>query len=155
VSNWIKVMLICSVCFVLLIVAAVGLGAYWLSKHKNELLESGMSARREGAEFGRKSDDQGCLAEGLRRHRERHGFGDAILNNLFLNGCFETTRPTGTFCEGVPRSSEMMESIRWRIKKCADERLSDSYCGNLFAEVQKYCDSDKAHSKSPSQTPSR
>ncbi len=146
-SNWIKALLISGVCLVLLIIAAIGLGAYWLSRHKNEILESGMNARKEGAEFGRRTDDHGCLAEGLRRHREHHGFSDAILNNLFLSGCLDATRPTEDFCEGVPRSSEMMESIRWRLKKCTDENLSDSYCGNLFAEVQKHCDSDKARPK--------
>lgn len=146
-SNWIKALLISAVCFVLLIIAGVGFGVYWFSKHKNELIETGMNARKEGAEFGKKTDDQGCLAEGLRRHRERQGFSDAILNNLFLAGCFDTARPTATFCEGVPRSSEIIESARWRVKKCTDENLSDNYCANLYAEVQKYCDSDKAHSR--------
>jgi hypothetical protein len=145
-SNWIKAILIFSVCVVLLIIAVVGLGAYWWTKHKDELVERGLNTRKEGAEFGKKTDDAGCLAEGLRRHRAHHGFSDAILNNLFLGGCFEAARPTSGFCDGVPQTKEMMESVRWRLKKCTDEGLSDSYCGNLFGEVQKYCESDKARS---------
>jgi hypothetical protein len=140
-SNWIKVILIISVCFVLLIVGVIGLGAYWWSRHKDELIGSAKNARTEGAAFGRKTDAQGCLDEGVRRHKEHHGFSDSILNNLFLGGCFEATRPTSGFCDGVPRSTEMMESVRWRLKRCTDAGLSDNYCGNLFAEVQKYCDS--------------
>jgi hypothetical protein len=147
-STWVKALLIIAVCFVLLIVGVVGFGAYWLSRHKDQLVKSAENARSDGAAFGRATDNQGCLAEALRRHKEHHGFSDAILNNLFIDGCFEASRPTGGFCDGVPRLSELTESVRWRLKRCTEAGLSDSYCGNLFGEVQKYCESDKARSAS-------
>lgn len=147
-STWIKALLIISICFVLLIVGVVGFGAYWLSTHKDELIRSAESARADGAAFGRRTDNQGCLTEVLRRHKEHHGFSDAILNNLFISGCLDASRPTSGFCDGVPKTSEMTASVSWRLKKCTDAGLSDSYCGNLFGEVQKYCESDKAKSAS-------
>jgi hypothetical protein len=146
--TWVKALLIIGICFVLLIVGVVGFGAYWLSKHKDELVKSAEDARADGAAFGQQTDNQGCLSEVLRRHKEHHGFSDAILNNLFLGGCLEASRPTSGFCDGVPKTSEMTESVRWRLRKCTEAGLSDSYCGNLFGEVQKYCESDKAKSAS-------
>ena len=142
-SSWLKAILIISLCFVVLIIGAVGLGAYWLTKHKDELMKSAESARADGVEFGRKTDNQGCLSEVLRRHREHHGFSDSIVNNLFLTGCLEASRPTAGFCDDVPKSTEILESARWGIRKCTEENLSDSYCGQIFSQVQRYCDSHR------------
>lgn len=147
-STWIKALLIISICFVLLIVGVVAFGAYWLSTHKDELVKTAENARADGAAFGARTDNQGCLTEVLRRHKEHHGFSDAILNNLFLSGCLQASRPTSGFCDGVPKTSEIKDSVSWRLKKCTDAGLSDSYCSNLFGEVQKYCESDKAKSAS-------
>ncbi|HEV2913696.1 MAG TPA: hypothetical protein VGX92_10495 [Pyrinomonadaceae bacterium] len=145
--TWLKALLIISLCVVLLIIGAVGLGAYWFTKHKDELLKSAQSARAEGVELGRKTDNQGCLSEALRRHREHPGFSDAIANNLFLNGCLDASRPTTGFCDGVPRSTEFIESTRWAVRKCTEENLSDSYCGQIFTQVQKYCDTHREETK--------
>jgi hypothetical protein len=44
-SDWLKAILIISLCFALLVIGAVGLGAYWWTKHRGELMKSAQSAR--------------------------------------------------------------------------------------------------------------
>lgn len=145
-STAVKVMLIVIALILLAVFAIAGLGAYWWSQNGQRLVEGVQQARNEGLTFGRSTDNAGCLNEALSRHRAHHGFSDAISNNLFLNGCLETSRPTAGFCEGVPPSDEFGATVGWQMEQCREAGISDNYCGQLFQQVQQHCERRNASS---------
>ena len=136
-----KVILIIGVCLVLLVVAGVGVGIYWWKHHSQEFIAAGKQAMDEGREFGRHTDNDGCLAEGVARTKRESGFSAAIARDLSLRACLEASRPTPGFCTGVPARNELIKSATWQAQKCRDAGLdADSYCSQLFSEVQQFCD---------------
>src|SRR5207237_5384791 len=93
-----KVILIIGVCLVLLIVAGVGAGVYWWKHHGQEFITASKQAMDEGQEFGRHTDNDGCVAETVARTKREQNFSAAIAHNLFLRGCLDASRPTPNFC---------------------------------------------------------
>lgn len=139
-STGIKVILIVAALVLLLVVSIAGFGVYWWTQHGQGMIERAQNARNEGQEFGRQTDNAGCLNEALTRHRARPNFSDAIANNLFLNGCLETSRRTPGFCDGVPRADEFQATINWQLQRCREANLQDNYCGQIFQQVQRHCE---------------
>jgi len=85
------------------------------------------------------------LNEALSRLRARPGFTDAIANNLFLNGCLESSRPTAGFCEGVPRGGEFRATIEWQAEQCREANFeNNNLCGQIFQQVQQHCERSAA-----------
>jgi hypothetical protein len=146
VSTGGKVLLTIACIFIALIVVAAVLfsvGAYWFTQNKDRIAAGAKKSMEDGAAFGRQTDNQGCVDEALARHKRDNGFTSAIANNLFLQGCLRASRPTPNFCDAVPRQSEITKSISWRLDKCAEAGVNDQYCGNLFAQVQTFCESKR------------
>lgn len=139
-SAGVKAILIIVALVMLVVLAITGMGVYWWSQHGQRLVEGVQNAQTEGEAFGRQTDNAGCLEEILSRHRAHHDFSDALPNSLFLNGCLRTSRPTTGFCEGVPRGNEFGATIEWQMQQCRQANLTDSYCGQLFQQVQQHCE---------------
>ncbi len=140
-ASFLKALLVVGVILILLaIIAGVG-GYYWYSKHGRQFVESTRKARDEGVEFGEETDDQGCLAEALARHKRLSGFGDAIAQNVFLAGCFSSSETTDGFCDDVPKRLGLIATATWQTRKCAEAGFSDPFCRQIFAQVQQYCES--------------
>lgn len=139
-SKTVKIILAVCTTLVLLLVITVVAGYFVISHYGKGWMEAGERKMKDGAEFGVRTDNKGCLAEAIRRHRADDSITGSIGNNLFLRGCLESSRKTVNFCNGVPPESEFTKSIQWRLSKCRDENLNDSQCGQLFAQVQSYCD---------------
>ncbi|MCA1592149.1 MAG: hypothetical protein LC754_05765, partial [Acidobacteria bacterium] len=97
--TWAKVLLIVFVLLVLLVAGVVSFGVYVWRQHGPQLIESGKQTLTEGSEYGKTTDNQGCLTEGVARHRQSQGFGDLIKTNLFLRACLDASRPTPGFCD--------------------------------------------------------
>ena len=136
-----KVILIIGVCLVLLVVAGVGVGIYWWKHHSQEFIAAGKQAMDEGREFGRHTDNDGCLAEGVARTKRESGFSAAIAHNLFLRACLDASRPTPGFCTGVPPRNEIIKGATWVAERCRETGLAaDSYCSQMFQQVQQFCD---------------
>lgn len=139
-STTVKILLVLAACFLLSIVVIVGGAAYWWSQHSQEYLDAGKRSFEEGAAFGRTTDNQGCVSEAISRHKANPGFKDAIANNIFLRSCLNKSRPTSGFCEAIPKRTEFIKSAQWQKQQCSDAGLSDSYCPQLFSQVQQYCE---------------
>jgi hypothetical protein len=121
----------------LILVAA----SIWWMRHRSELSAMARAARFEGMAFGKTTDEGGCLAEALRRHRPSDGVSRTVRNELFFRGCLTSARPVSDFCRNVPRSTEIMSSARWQVARCRQANVDDASCRQLFSAMQQYCES--------------
>ena len=139
--GWLKALLIVLALLVVLVVGAIAAGVYWWSQNKDALIARGKATIEEGQEFGRRSDNQGCVDETIARYRKERGFTAAIASSVFETACLNTSRATPGFCDDVPRQSEFMKSGQWRVDQCSKFDLEgDKYCQQLFSPVQQFCE---------------
>ena len=139
--GWLKVLVIVVVVIVLLVLGCIGAGVYYVSRNKDAWIAKGKAVATEGRDFGRNSDNQGCVDESISRYKKEPGFTSAISNSLFMKACLDSSRPTPNFCTDVPKATEFMKSAQWRVDQCRRIDLSsDSYCQQLFQPVQKFCE---------------
>ena len=139
--TWMKVLLIGGGLVVVLLVAAVAAGYFVVRRYGPGLVQAGKQTMGEGAEYGRRTDNEGCLNEAVARHARVEGFTDTVKNGMFLRACLEASRPTPGFCDGVPRQGEFMKAIGWQAQQCQRYGLTpQQQCGQLFQQVQLYCE---------------
>ena len=139
--TWMKVLLIGGVLLVVLIVGAAVAIFLLARSYGPGLVEAGKQTYGEGVEYGRRTDNEGCLNESVARQARAEGFTDLIKNNVFMRACLEASRPTPGFCDTVPRQTEFMKSIAWRTQQCQRYGLSqEQQCSQLFGQVQQFCE---------------
>lgn len=145
--KWLKVTLIVGAVLLVMLVALVATGVYFIRKYGPAVMEQGKQVMEEGESYGRRSDNEGCLLEGISRHKTADGFTELIKANLFLRACLDASRPTPGFCEGVPGRTEFIKSAQWQIEQCKRYGLStDRQCQQIFQQVQQFCESPRARS---------
>ena len=139
--TWMKVLLALGVLLVVLFVGGA-VALYFLARaYGPGLLEAGKQTYGEGVEYGRRTDNEGCLNEAVARQARADGFGGMIKNNVFMRACLEASRPTPGFCDTVPRQTEFMKAIAWQQQQCARYGLPpEKQCGQLFSQVQQFCE---------------
>jgi hypothetical protein len=97
---------------------------------------------KEGVEFGKRTDQVGCLNEALRRLRVANKSHDLIKRRdtqLFIYGCFQTSRATSDFCRNTPED-KFFEVQSWSKEQCQKEGLgNDDPCLSVFMEVSNDC----------------
>ena len=140
-----KIIITLVIGFFILVCAVVGLGLYWWSQHSGELIEAGRKQAEQGREFGKKTDEQGCLDEAITRYKDNRGFTGSITSGLFLRGCLDASRPTPGFCDQVPGQSEIIKSARWQLEQAKKAGIDDQYGRQLFAQVQQACESKRSN----------
>lgn len=139
--TWAKVLLIVGVLLVLLVLGGAVAIFFLARTYGPGLMETGKQTYEEGVEYGRRTDNEGCLNEAVARQARAEGFSDMIKNNLFTRACFEASRPTPGFCDGVPRQTEFMKSVSWQQQQCRRYGLPpEKQCSQLFGQVQQFCD---------------
>ena len=139
--GWLKALLAVVIIIVLLVVGVIVGGVVWWSRNKDKLLARGKEVMTEGRDFGRNTDNQGCVDESMSRYKKEPGFSGAISNSIFMRTCLDASRPTPGFCDSVPGKTEFIKTAQWRRDQCAKVDLSkDSYCQQLFQPVQEYCE---------------
>src|SRR5712691_3326002 len=139
--GWLKALLIVLAFIIVLVVGVIGAGIYWVSRNKDAWIAKGKAVVTEGRDFGRNSDNQGCVDESISRYKKEPGFTSAISNSLFMQSCLDSSRPTPNFCTDVPKATEFVKSAQWRVDQCRRIDLSsDSYCQQLFQPVQEFCE---------------
>src|SRR5258708_189301 len=138
--GWLKALLAVAIIIVLLVVGVIVGGVVWWSRNKPRLLARGKEVMTEGREYGRNTDNQGCVDESISRYKKEPGFTSAISTGLFNRTCLDASRPTAGFCSDVPKPTEFIKSGQWRVEQCRRVDLSkDSYCQQLFQPVQEFC----------------
>lgn len=142
--TWMKVLLVVGVLLALLVVGG-SVAVYLLARaYGPGLVEAGKQTYGEGVEYGRRTDNEGCLNEAVARHARAEGFADMIKNNVFMRACLEASRPTPGFCDAVPRRTEFMKAIGWQQQQCRRYGLSqEQQCSQLFSQVQQFCEQSR------------
>lgn len=138
-----KVLLIL-IAIVLGLAALVAGGAwYWWKQNSADLLESGSQAMNDGHKHGSATDEPGCIAAVVERHKAdgARQLGVSVRNSLWLTACLEAARVKDRFCDDVPDGDSIVAMGTWAAASCVQHGFSDPYCGNLFAAVAKYCSS--------------
>ena len=146
-STAVKIVLGVVVGLVLLVVLLVGAGAYWWSRHGDELVRAGRETIEAGESYGAGADEQACVDEGVRRYQQAPGFAGVLKGTVFVRTCLDASRRTEGFCEAVPAESDYAEGRRWRASECQRRGVKDDYCEQLFQQVQEYCGSSRAKGK--------
>jgi hypothetical protein len=139
--TWLKVVLMVGGLLVVLVIAAA-VGLFFVAKKYGPgLIEAGKHSFDEGREYGRRTDNEGCLNEAVARHARADGLGAVVGNNIFLRSCLDASRPTPGFCDDVPSRIEFMRAARWQLDECKRYGLKpESQCGQLFQQVQQFCE---------------
>ncbi|HYX29790.1 MAG TPA: hypothetical protein VE863_14720 [Pyrinomonadaceae bacterium] len=139
--GWLKALLIVVVVLVLVAVGVIGAGVYYVMRNKDTWIARGKEIAEEGKNFGRDTDNQGCVDEGVSRYKKEPGLTSIFSNTIFMQTCLDASKPTPGFCEDVPKSMEFMKSAEWKLKQCRMVGLqSDNNCQNLFTPVQQFCE---------------
>jgi len=139
--TWMKILLVVGGLLLVLTVMAVVAGYFVVSRYGPGLVEAGQQTFNEGAEYGQRTDNEGCLNEAAARQARVEGFGDMIKNGIFMEVCLESSRPTPGFCDGIPRQTEFMKAITWQHQQCKRFGLKpEQHCTQLFQGVQRFCD---------------
>ncbi|MBC7932062.1 MAG: hypothetical protein H7Z38_16005 [Rubrivivax sp.] len=140
-ATWLKVVLILGGLVVVLVLVTVVAGVYMVNRYGPEMVEAGKQTFAEGQEYGRRTDNEGCLNEAVARHNRSDGFTGMIKTNLFLKVCLDASRPTPAFCDSVPRQTEFVKSAQWQLQQCGRYNLkTENQCGQLFQQVQQFCE---------------
>src|SRR6266705_5417726 len=123
--GWLKVLLIVLAVVVVLAIGAIAAGIYYVSSHKDAWLAKGKAVMTEGREFGRSTDNQGCVDESVSRYKREPGLTSVLSSTLFMRACLDASRPTPGFCDGVPKQTDFIKRARWRDRKST--RLNSSH----------------------------
>lgn len=138
--TWLKIVLALLVVGVLCVAGLVGAGVYLWKQHGPQFVAGVEQGEREGRTFGGKTDNDGCVDEGVRRYGATTALTDYIKDGIFVRSCLEASTETPGFCDGVPGALEFSKTIQWRKDECERHHLTEAHqCGQLFQQVQQYC----------------
>ena len=134
-----------AVLFVVGIILVLGIAGYFY----HSFSKANDTARVQGEEYGRSTDQKGCVDESVRH------FGAFKENNIFIRveqmhiskftrGCLKTSKPTEDFCRDAPQPSKYKLPLEWELKKCGDANLDiNGPCHSIFTAVIDKCDTAK------------
>lgn len=139
--GWLKVLLIILLVGILLVVGVIAAGGIWFYRNKDALKAKLDTITTEAGDFGKNTDNQGCVNETISRYKTEPGITSAMSNAIFVRMCLDNSRPTPGFCESVPKQREFMKTAQWRKEQCQRAGLErDSYCESLFTPIQQFCE---------------
>ncbi|MCA1614708.1 MAG: hypothetical protein LC795_11315 [Acidobacteria bacterium] len=139
--TWVKILLAIGGVLLVLLMAAAVVGYVVVRKYGPGMIESTRHSFEEGTEYGRQTDQEGCLNEAAARQARVGGMMDMIRNGVFVETCLSASRPTPGFCDGVPRQLELMKAVSWQQQQCRRFGLKpEQQCGQLFQGVQRFCE---------------
>ena len=100
-----------------IITILVGVGVSVTAISSRRILEQKTQGyRSKGVEFGKHSDQLGCIHEGLLRARSitRESTDDSDLTGYFVTSCLLSSRTTFDFCNDIPAT----EVMSWERSQC-------------------------------------
>lgn len=126
--------------FIVGIGALVGVVIYFSSD--KEYTQQYEAKQAEGLEFGKTTDQSGCMHEGLTRAKVVKGYNinQVMYIKGFVEKCLESSRPTQGFCNGVP-SKWNLNSSDWENKQCdkAGMDILQTGCKGVFDVKVDFC----------------
>ncbi len=118
-----------------LAVAGVVGGISYLVKEvmSPERIEKRNKAKAAGFEFGKNTDQNGCMEKGFSLESPSDTFDTS--NQSFIESCLNSSRPTANFCEGVP----FMFNRDWVDAECKKVGHDTSPCYAAFSQKLDFC----------------
>lgn len=94
-----------------------------------------------GRVFGRTTDQEGCLKEGLRRGQSLSNSElDRFSNGTFVQGCLEVSQDVENFCVGVPDVLDTDAQHKWAKNECEKiGQTGNPGCRQVYNEKHTYC----------------
>lgn len=124
----------------LLLLLSIGACSYWVRQTIADVEKVKPQAQAEGAEFGRGTDEYGCVQEAIARSKKDQSVTGTALSRFFLDGCLKTSQATPGFCNEVPKWDDRFNSKTWALAVCEDFGRSDNYCAKVLEHIPPYCD---------------
>lgn len=122
------------------IVAVVFAIAAWFKtgKQSSPRMEAKM---QDGVEFGKTTNQQGCIDEGLKRGSRMAllDWDDQGDNEDFVLGCLKSSAPSPGFCDGVPSGVKNI-FVDWTKKKCEKINMIEPICTGIFDQQIRFCE---------------
>ena len=126
---------------VLAVIAIVG-GYFALNYIEARLDASTKQDEAAGSEFGKKTDQQGCIDEGLRRARSYTytDMSSSLYTQTFVEACLKNAKPVQDFCAGAPPFWDINET-KWMVDQCHKAGLDEKKtgCVSVFAGKKNFC----------------
>lgn len=131
----------------LLIVAAIVIIAFvvtiasWLTGSGKKSSQQTAVKMQEGAEFGKTTNQQGCIDEGLKRNSKLglFDFDAQGANEDFVLGCLPASAASPGFCDGVPSGVKNI-FVDWTEKKCEKINMPRPICTGIFDQQIRFCE---------------
>ena len=128
-----------------LCLSVCGGGYLWFKANKDDLKAEGTATMDEAEAFGAKHTQDECITESLSR-LDKCGAGQFAgikcksLASIYLRQCLGKASPSPDVCKGVPRTDDIMASVKWQMKACLDaKRPNNQDCTRLMQAVQRHC----------------
>jgi hypothetical protein len=131
----------CGVLLIGAIVVIVG-GIIFMKTWGARFAEATVNVEREGREFGKTTDQQGCMNEGVQRSRSAGllEISAGIELAVFVDTCLAASRPTPNFCDGVP-SFWSPEESKWEMAECKKAGVDPekTACIHVMKRKHQFC----------------
>lgn len=124
---------------------ALTVGSALFVKGTKMSMVTGLSESQDGgAEYGKQTDQLGCLAHALDGYDSCGDTFDChIHNSLFLHSCLPEAKPNQGFCKQVPMSDDAVKAQTWKEGRCNSIGRPTVYCDQLFGVILKFCNVDR------------
>ncbi len=91
----------------------------------------------DGPEFGKTTDQNGCMQQGFARLKgiAKPSIAQVTANHAFMSGCFGTASKTSDFCKDVPS----IPYFDWIDTECQKLGKNDEACRSSMDEKHGFC----------------
>lgn len=143
-----KLLIALGICLLVVVIFMIALaGIFFYLQSDKDLARATEASEVEGHDFGKTTDQRGCMKEGLARATTSNDFKPklGIVRGTFIRACLESSRPAPGFCDGVPkRSLANPSNYDWTIQQCEKIRMDSSKtgCKLVFDEQARFCEHD-------------
>jgi hypothetical protein len=138
-----KFLIGCGCLALIVVVAFASVIGYLMYSESDPDYQRELAAKKaEGLEFGKTTDQNGCIQEGLTRARRMTAFEitPGVANEAFVQTCLRSSRPTTDFCNGVPGYWSLKTS-EWGDDQCEKARMNpfQTGCKSVFSAQVSHC----------------
>ncbi len=124
----------------LVVAAVVGGFAYLVHKFDDPELKAKLDkAKADGTEYGKNTDQNGCMEKGFSLSAATDSFD--VSNTYFVNACLHASSPTANFCDGVP----FVFDRKWFEDQCQKVGHNNEPCTTAFIAKRNFCQMDSKH----------
>lgn len=131
-----KIFMGCGVAVIIPVLALIGL-IFYISSDK-EYTEQFKIAGEEGKNFGKTTDQNGCLEQGFLRMADikKPTIFQLAVNGSFVEECLRISKPSSNFCQDVPK----LLYRDWINEQCEKIGKKDDYvCFDVIDEKRSFC----------------